>query len=319
MELQGHSSRANQLSMFTRQGDQFGGFDLEQLQAEANKDEDEDEDKEASADQPDLLTAPDVLWQALTLGMPELIDLKITFRPKIKSVKVTPFVALEQTEDQLLEQLKLKEKELGDPNHHELLGTLMGLLKLYRVWSKDPQSNLKKGEQIVERLLSVRKARPQASAGVYVAIYEFYNFFAEYDKSEQYCLQSIEECKQVYGPMSLATANAIHNHGTVLQGRAKYPEAISFYEEALAIRKQVSGSVSRDVAASYTNIANCLQKLGRFEQALQYYSNALAIKEQLSDIPDMVPMVTLSSPETGNAKVNASSMWLMPFRNSPIR
>jgi len=60
-----------------------------------------------------------------------------------------------------------------------------------------------------------------------------------------------------------------------------YPQALSYYQKALAIHEKVLGLEHPDTAMSYNNIGALYHDQGDYDQALSYYHKALAIHEKV--------------------------------------
>jgi len=84
---------------------------------------------------------------------------------------------------------------------------------------------------------------------------------------------------------SLLLQNNAHYHQSYL---GDYPQALSYYQKALAIREKVLGLEHPDTASSYNNIGILYSDQGDYELALSYCQKALAIRKKVlgSEHPD---------------------------------
>jgi tetratricopeptide (TPR) repeat protein len=92
----------------------------------------------------------------------------------------------------------------------------------------------------------------------------------------------------------LATASLLDSAADYLQGRARYPDARSLRERALAIREAHLGADHPDTAQSLNNLAVVLRDQGDLDGARPLHERALAIREaQLGpDHPDTAQSLT---------------------------
>ena len=77
---------------------------------------------------------------------------------------------------------------------------------------------------------------------------------------------------------SLLLNKTAYNHHFYL---GDFPQAMNYYQKALAIREKVLGSEHPDTAASYNNIGLLYHDQGDYPQALNYYQKALSIREKV--------------------------------------
>jgi len=77
---------------------------------------------------------------------------------------------------------------------------------------------------------------------------------------------------------SLLLNKTAYNHHFYL---GDFPQAMNYYQKALAIREKVLGSEHPDTAASYNNIGLLYHDQGDYPQALNYYQKALAIHKKV--------------------------------------
>ncbi|CAF1499865.1 unnamed protein product [Adineta steineri] len=80
-----------------------------------------------------------------------------------------------------------------------------------------------------------------------------------------------------------------HQLGRIKYNQGEYPEALTYYEKALAIYHKMLPSNHCNVAIIYMNIGSVYYSMSDYPKALSYYEKALAIKQQSlpSDHPDL--------------------------------
>ncbi|MDM8554850.1 CHAT domain-containing protein, partial [Desulfococcaceae bacterium HSG7] len=71
------------------------------------------------------------------------------------------------------------------------------------------------------------------------------------------------------------------NIGVVYSNLGRYDEALTYHEQALAIKKEIGDR--RGMGISLNNIGAVYANLGRYDQALTYFEQALAIKKEIGD------------------------------------
>lgn len=72
----------------------------------------------------------------------------------------------------------------------------------------------------------------------------------------------------------------LHEMGTYLQGRARYPEAERFYRQAQSIWEEVGGVEHPQVASLLNGLADLYSLQGKYEQAEPLFQQAIRILEQ---------------------------------------
>ncbi len=79
-----------------------------------------------------------------------------------------------------------------------------------------------------------------------------------------------------------------HNIGLVHAQLGRYPEALGWYQKAIAIREKVFGKDHPITAATYGNIAIVYHSQGKYPEALEWFWKDLAITEKVlgKDHPD---------------------------------
>ncbi|CAF1439604.1 unnamed protein product [Adineta steineri] len=73
----------------------------------------------------------------------------------------------------------------------------------------------------------------------------------------------------------------VYDHlGQIKYNQGEYPEALTYFEESLAIKQKTLPSNHPDLAYSYIGIGNVYEKIGEYPKALLSYEKTLAIQQQ---------------------------------------
>ncbi|ASC70031.1 uncharacterized protein XM38_009610 [Halomicronema hongdechloris C2206] len=76
-------------------------------------------------------------------------------------------------------------------------------------------------------------------------------------------------------------ANTLTGLGEISRSFGRYPQALDYYEAALAIQQTIQDRWGEGVTLN--NIGAVYHNLGQYEQALGYYQDALAIRQEIGD------------------------------------
>ncbi|CAF0906927.1 unnamed protein product [Adineta steineri] len=93
-------------------------------------------------------------------------------------------------------------------------------------------------------------------------------------------------------------APAYHQLGLLKGSQGKYEEALTFYEQSLAIYQKHFPANHSDLAGSYNNIGLLHYNMGDYPKALSYYEKALEIDQQ--SLPPNHPDLAMSFGHMGN-------------------
>ncbi|MBE9078497.1 tetratricopeptide repeat protein [Romeria aff. gracilis LEGE 07310] len=77
-------------------------------------------------------------------------------------------------------------------------------------------------------------------------------------------------------------AAQLNQQGVAAYNRSDYPEALDYYQQALAIRQEIGDR--RGEGTTLNNIGNVYSIIGDYNQALDYYQQALAIRQEISHL-----------------------------------
>ena len=102
-----------------------------------------------------------------------------------------------------------------------------------------------------------------------------------YDAGQVYLYQIIPLAEEIYGTNHDSTATDYNETGEMYLNQGDYPQALEYYQKALARNEKVLGKEHRDTAASYNNIGRVYYAQGNYPQALEYYQKALEIREKV--------------------------------------
>jgi tetratricopeptide (TPR) repeat protein len=96
------------------------------------------------------------------------------------------------------------------------------------------------------------------------------------DEAEKMQRESLAQRRAVHGDMSSRVALTMRDLGITLMLSGKFPEAISFFEQAITISKKVSGERSFVLAPIFSYLAEAHEKTGAIKQAESKHQDALA-------------------------------------------
>jgi serine/threonine-protein kinase len=98
-----------------------------------------------------------------------------------------------------------------------------------------------------------------------------------YAAAAEYFLASARELSEALGPNHTRVAASLANAGNALEGAARYNEARTTLEHALAVRAEVLGSDHPTVATNHFQLGSLLDKMGQPAKALTEFRAAIAI------------------------------------------
>jgi tetratricopeptide (TPR) repeat protein len=76
-------------------------------------------------------------------------------------------------------------------------------------------------------------------------------------------------------------AQSLNNIAGCLADQGRHPEALTYYESAMAMRQRLFNDDHPDVANSLNNVAACLERVGRPAEALPKYESAGAMLKRV--------------------------------------
>ena len=206
--------------------------------------------------------------------------------------------------------LKIRRAALGD-QHEDVCDTITCIGNVYKSMGDDAtalkvfrrandlrssvakSSSLNKGQtktliQSYEDILDILRIQLRTSANPDVEkdeissillkmghLYDTINNFSKCDR----CFDKALELR-MSSHDNVHAAQVLNVKGISFAKRQKYAEAMSVFEEALALRKKSLGDGHIDVAETLHNMGNCAAKSGDLNEARAYYDEALRIKRK---------------------------------------
>ncbi|MCB0631612.1 MAG: CHAT domain-containing tetratricopeptide repeat protein [Saprospiraceae bacterium] len=110
-----------------------------------------------------------------------------------------------------------------------------------------------------------------------------------YPKALHYYLEIKDHLVSQGQTQGLEMAEALHKLGYYHQETKSFQEAITYCEQALAIRKKLLDPQHLKIADLYNNLGVCKNALGDHDKALEYYDQALLIR--LQALPPFHPQI----------------------------
>jgi tetratricopeptide (TPR) repeat protein len=108
---------------------------------------------------------------------------------------------------------------------------------------------------------------------------------AKYDEAEilqnKILSNSVFTSKTISNPKQILFADTLNGLGLTLAAKGKYAEAMSFYNQSLAIRTELLGEKHLDVSDSFNNIALLHSKEGNYKNAETLLKKALNIRKEV--------------------------------------
>lgn len=153
----------------------------------------------------------------------------------------------------------------------------------YEVYLNLGEVYVKKGEyeKALEhfKIALCKTSSDNALANIETNMSYVYFRISNFNDSELYAKQAIKRLEDKN--ISLVSAEAYKNLGTVYYAKGMYSQAINFYSKSLDISLQLNDK--RAIANSYNNIGSVYYRKGDYVKSLEHLQKCLGIREEIGD------------------------------------
>lgn len=214
--------------------------------------------------------------------MDVLASLRISI--KVKSVKVPPFLALDQAEHRYLESLTLREQALETTVHPQLMSTLLGLLNLYKMYASQVVPKSSSASPSTPRDTGTSSSPPSSglslsrSPSSSLSMAELENIHRKAFTEGEKIIQRILVIHQQF-----YIYNALDEVAKFYQHFGRYEQCRRYREQDLREKEEKEGKESTPVATVLDCLGVVCSFLGDFSTKRSVLERSLAIKEKVYD------------------------------------
>jgi len=196
-------------------------------------------------------------------------------------VMAPDFPSVEQAEQRLLDELKLRERTMG-PQSPALLGTMNNLLDLYKVWHADsPAATQEKADELITRMIAIANADDTRYSYVFNNCGIFFSATGQFDKALVMHERSLRLDQTALGERHPTVLTGLSNLASLYKQQGRFDRAQPLYERALKLREDVLGADHPHVAHSLNALGVFFYEQRQYDKALPLYERALMLRERI--------------------------------------
>lgn len=170
--------------------------------------------------------------------------------------------------------IKFENNELKDPYKFAYWNYNLGIIKLFRGYSREAAKYLEIAESISSTL-----DNKHLKGSIYSNLGITYYQLGDLEKAIEYSGQALKITKEVGNKKE--EGFIFKNFGIVYEQLGHIRKAIEYYEQALKISREIGDR--RGESANLGNLGNAYSDLGELRKAIEYYEQALKISREIGD------------------------------------